>query len=32
VIALGVKWVEVERWQDTADYVERFIAAASGES
>jgi HAD superfamily hydrolase (TIGR01484 family) len=27
VIALGVKWVEVERWEDTADYVERFIQA-----
>jgi phosphomannomutase len=32
VIALGVKWVEVERWQDTADYLERFIAASSGEA
>jgi phosphomannomutase len=29
VIALGVKWVEVERWQDTADYIERFIEAYS---
>jgi len=25
VIALGVRWVEVTRWQDTADYVERLI-------
>jgi HAD superfamily hydrolase (TIGR01484 family) len=25
VIALGVRWVEVTRWQDTADYIERFI-------
>jgi len=25
VIALGVRWVEVGRWQDTADYIERFI-------
>jgi phosphomannomutase len=26
VIALGVRWQEVTRWQDTADYIERFIA------
>jgi hypothetical protein len=25
VIALGVRWVEVKSWQDTADYIERFI-------
>ena len=25
VIALGVRWVEVTLWQDTADYIERFI-------
>jgi phosphomannomutase len=26
VIAVGVRWVEVGCWQDTADYVERFLA------
>lgn len=26
VIALGVHWVEVRSWQDTADYIEEFIA------
>lgn len=26
VIALGVRWVEVTCWQDTANYIERFIA------
>jgi phosphomannomutase len=25
VIALGVRWVEVGRWQDTADYMESFL-------
>ena len=25
VIALGVRWMEVKCWQDTADYIERFI-------
>lgn len=29
VIALGVNWVEVGSWQDTASYVERFIKELS---
>ncbi|MBO0825218.1 MAG: HAD-IIB family hydrolase [Actinobacteria bacterium] len=34
VRAVGVRWVEVGRWQDTADYVERILARAaeSGDS
>jgi phosphomannomutase len=31
VIALGVRWIEVTRWQDTADYVERFVGGQSSE-
>jgi phosphomannomutase len=29
VIALGVRWIEVSCWQDTADYIARFIGQPS---